>query len=181
MRESIKTSDHEAVEKLMQKQQELIALQEKMKAANSIIRSKKLSDSEKRQKMAEAGFSPKQYEVLKEPDFCGRIGFADYKLTNNGAEIRRLEKRITLLMKQRSEIVYKEIDHTWFREVHNPKEGRLQLLFEMKPSEGTRELLKKRGFKWSPSNGAWQRLLSFDSINILNSITDKIIAHETAN
>jgi hypothetical protein len=37
---------------------------------------------------------------------------------------------------------------------------RLQLLFDGKPDEKTRSVLKSNGFKWAPSQNAWQRQLT---------------------
>ena len=37
---------------------------------------------------------------------------------------------------------------------------RVQLVFDGKPDNETRDLLKKNGFKWAPSQGAWQRQLN---------------------
>lgn len=37
---------------------------------------------------------------------------------------------------------------------------RLQLIFEEKPEQEVREILKANGFKWSPKNGCWQRQLT---------------------
>ena len=36
-------------------------------------------------------------------------------------------------------------------------ENRVRLSFDGKPSAETRSLLKSNGFKWAPSQGAWQR------------------------
>ena len=44
--------------------------------------------------------------------------------------------------------------------VRNQSENRLQLVFDKKPSEEVRSLLKQNGFKWSPTNEAWQRFLN---------------------
>lgn len=41
--------------------------------------------------------------------------------------------------------------------VQNWKEDRLQILFESKPDRNTIDMLKKKAFKWSPTNLAWQR------------------------
>ena len=38
----------------------------------------------------------------------------------------------------------------------NEAENRLQLLFDEKPPEDQRRALKSEGFKWAPSQGAWQ-------------------------
>mgnify|MGYP001027153839 CR=1 FL=1 len=37
---------------------------------------------------------------------------------------------------------------------------RLRLVFNGKPDDETRNMLKSNGFKWSPKNSAWQRLLN---------------------
>lgn len=44
--------------------------------------------------------------------------------------------------------------------VRNKEAMRLQLMFDGKPEEKTREILKSNGFRWAPSNMAWQRLLN---------------------
>ena len=44
--------------------------------------------------------------------------------------------------------------------VRNKEEMRLQLIFDGKPDEKTRGILKSNGFRWAPSNMAWQRLLN---------------------
>lgn len=48
--------------------------------------------------------------------------------------------------------------------VANTDDNRLQLLFDGKPDEETRTALKKRGFKWSPRAGAWQRQLTNNAV-----------------
>ena len=42
----------------------------------------------------------------------------------------------------------------------NTEANRLQIFFEDKPDEATREVLKSNGFRWSPKAGAWQRQLT---------------------
>jgi hypothetical protein len=44
--------------------------------------------------------------------------------------------------------------------LRNKEEMRLQLMFDGKPDEKTRETLKSNGFRWAPSCMAWQRLLN---------------------
>lgn len=44
--------------------------------------------------------------------------------------------------------------------VRNKEVMRLQLIFDGKPEEETRNRLKSNGFRWAPSVGAWQRLLN---------------------
>ena len=46
----------------------------------------------------------------------------------------------------------------------NKEENRLQLIFDDKPPEEQRLALKSEGFKWAPSQGAWQRQLNQNAI-----------------
>ena len=50
---------------------------------------------------------------------------------------------------------------------------RLQIFFDGKPTEETRSILKSNGFKWSPSQTAWQRLLNGNAMSALERIKDK--------
>ena len=71
------------VERLQEKLDGLTRLQETMKAANKIIRSKKLAEVEKVDELVALGLSESTALKLMEPDFCGRIGFATFQLSNN--------------------------------------------------------------------------------------------------
>lgn len=104
-------------------------------------------------------FKESTARAMLTPDFCGRIGYADYKLTNNRAEIKRLEKRISQLMKQ-AEQETTERDAGFCRIIENVEENRLQLVFDGKPDAAIRAILKSHAFKWSPRNEAWQRQLT---------------------
>lgn len=44
--------------------------------------------------------------------------------------------------------------------IQNEELNRLQLKFNGKPNDKTREILKQHAFKWSPTNGVWQRQLT---------------------
>ena len=54
--------------------------------------------------------------------------------------------------------------------VRNKDEMRLQLVFDGKPAEKTREILKSNGFRWAPSQTAWQRLLNDNAEHALKRI-----------
>jgi len=56
--------------------------------------------------------------------------------------------------------------------VRNKEDMRLQLLFDGKPDEATRSTLKSNGFRWAPSQGAWQRLLNSNAEYALRRIAD---------
>ena len=83
----IKSDDENAIEKLQDKVDGLREDQERMKQANKAIRMK---DKEKGDAtLHDMGYTDEQIAQLREPDFCGRIGFPDYMLANNNANIRR--------------------------------------------------------------------------------------------
>ncbi|KAF0210447.1 MAG: hypothetical protein FD167_5393, partial [bacterium] len=44
--------------------------------------------------------------------------------------------------------------------VDSPTENRLQIFFPAKPSNDAITKLQQKGFKWSPTSGAWQRFRS---------------------
>lgn len=96
--------------------------------------------------------------------------------SNETAMIRRLESRLTELSKQREQIPAEtaETDHNGFSVKENTSINRLQILFDEKPDEETRSILKANGFKWSPREGAWQRQLTDNARTALCSIILKI-------
>lgn len=153
----ISSDDPQAVEKLEAKLATLEKHQEMMKAANAAIRMK---DPVKRDaKLADLGYTPEQITQLMEPDFCGRIGYPAYALQNNNANIRRIRGRIQEL-KKRSESTLKGWEFDRGRVVVNTTENRLQIIFDGKPDADIRTELKSEGFRWAPSQGAWQRQLT---------------------
>ena len=89
------------------------------------------------------------------------VPFPSYLLTNNNANIRRVRQRI-------EELSHKAEFVGWTfpsGEANvNEAENRLQLIFADKPDADTRQALKSEGFKWAPSQGAWQRQLNQNAI-----------------
>ena len=89
------------------------------------------------------------------------VPFPSYLLTNNNANIRRVRQRI-------EELSHKAEFVGWTfpggEAKVNEAENRLQLIFADKPDADTRQALKSEGFKWTPSQGAWQRQLNQNAI-----------------
>lgn len=138
------------------------AAQETMKKANALLR--KNDDAGLRA----LGFSDDQIAELKKPDFAGRVGFPNYRLTNNNAEIRRLRGRVEELQSRvervETEEAPKERTIGPGRIVENVAENRVQIFFDGKPSEEVRNALKSAAFRWAPSAGAWQRQLTPNAV-----------------
>ena len=156
----ISREDPQALEKLQSKLETLKASQEKMKAVNAYYRKyETLKDcpylSAKEIEIVEENF--KRYYPLHDKPY------PSYLLSNNNAEIRRLEKRIAELSRDK-ETGFVGWEFDGGEVVPNKENCRLQIFFDEKPNEEQRSVLKMRGFHWSPSEGAWQRQLNSNAI-----------------
>jgi hypothetical protein len=155
-RGGISSDDPNALEKLQTKLANAEHLQDFMKKANAVIKNYPTTELRIKALLPLCCHEEKLARNLMEPDYAGRIGFKDYQLTNNSAEIRRLRERIAELEKaalrqDREEVMEKYT----YRE--DTTENRLMFIFDGRPDEGIRVLLKGRGFKWSPTRNAWVR------------------------
>ena len=157
MEQPILSSDENAIEALEEKLADLTATQERMKAANKAIRMKDVEEGNG--VLASLGFSEEEIESLRTPDICGRIGFPDYELSNNNANIHRVSGRLESLKKVK-EAGDKQTECEFCKIVEDTSSMRIKLIFEGKPEPEVREVLKSRGFRWAPSQGAWQRQLT---------------------
>ena len=143
------SDDPDATEKLVDKIERLKKRQGVMKRANQLIR------KADREGLADLGFSEETITKLFAQDFAGRAGFPNYALENNSANIRRLEKRLAAI--QNAEETTEERFPDGVRLVDNVEANRLQIFFPEISSEEIRRELKRNGFHWSPTAGAWQR------------------------
>jgi hypothetical protein len=169
----ISSDDPEAVIKLKEKLESLHRNQEIMKNCNKIIKNKKLSDIEKIEQMKIQGLNEQQSVKMLQPDFCGRIGFASFQLSNNSQNMNTIKKRIDeLTRKSEQQTTEKEING--IKIIDNVEENRLQAFFNGKPSDEIRSKLKHSGFRWSPSNGCWQSYRNYHSKNKLEEICNSI-------
>lgn len=155
----VKTGQEGALEILEKKLENAKKSHVFMKAANAIIRSKKNVEE---RLQSELNISASQVTKLLTPDYANRKGIPQYMLTNNLAEIKRLEARVNEVKKlnTKREEGNKEKSFEGGSVVYNYGENRLQILFDQKPDEKMRTLLKSNGFKWAPSQSAWQRQLT---------------------
>ena len=170
-REIIKSDDERAIEKLEEKLDDMRKLQEQMKSANKALR---LKDTEAGDDLLrEMGYSEENIKSLREPDFCGRIGYPDYALSNNNANIHRVEGRIKEL-KATKERGGSEQEYKTFKVVENTEAMRYQIIFDGKPEPEIRDMLKSNGFKWAPSQGAWQRQITSNGRYALEHVVEKL-------
>lgn len=170
----ISGDDPQALEKLKAKVAKLKKHQELMKAANAAIRLKDRTAGDA--KLAELGFTQEEVKQLREPDYCGRVGYPAFELSNNNANIRRYEARIEELEKRSAEPALEGWEFDGGQVVVNTEMNRLQIIFDGKPDEAVRAELKAEGFRWAPSQKAWQRQLTDNAIRAVRRI--KSIAPE---
>lgn len=154
------------------------AEQSRMKEANKIIRDAKLAEKLKNfgltvtDALVTLGIPEAEAVAIQNPKQFGGMGYQHFRLTNNGAEIRRLKKRLEVEQAKAAQAATKTAPA---REYDTPTEGRVsyeehpddnrvRLIFEGKPADATRATLKAHGFRWSPTNSAWQRFLTGDGI-----------------
>ncbi len=174
----ISSDDEDAIRLLQVKIDKAEKFQATMKAANTIVRKKKLSDDEKVELLIQiGGISEETAQGLLSPDFAGRLGFPSYQLTNNGAKIRQTKKRIVELQREvdRDEVDDRTISvsGTACTLVENTDMNRLQLVFDGKPPDEVLEILNAHGFNWAPSQDAWQRQLNSNARRTVEIIRDK--------
>jgi hypothetical protein len=181
---AISSDDPEAIAKLKEKLTQLLAKQAHDVAINRTIRTAKRTATARTEPwepiaigaLKEMGLSERLAEIVVRPDFAGRVGMADYELRNNGAEIRRTEKRTAELTERAThEAPPIEI----YGDVRiEEAENRVRIYFPGKPAETVRSQLKSGGFRWSPTEGAWQRMASNDAWHVAHEMVKKAGGHD---
>lgn len=164
----ISADDPQAVEKLKAKLTALERLQDTMKQANAYYRKHKTLDGcpvLTAAQIADINASlAKSWRGQPKP-------FESFELSNNNANIRRLKERIAELEKRQAEPAPDGWTFDGGEVVMNKEENRVQILFDGKPDEQTRAVLKSHGFRWAPSQGAWQRQLTDNAIRAARKVT----------
>ena len=127
---AISGDDPDALQKLEAKLADLERLQTTMREANKAIRK---NDDDR---LRELGLSDEQIGKLKEPDFCGRIGFPDYALTNNNANIKRVKKRVEEMKAREGQETREWELAGGVTLIDNVEANRVQLVFPGKPEVG---------------------------------------------
>ena len=157
----ISSDNPEAVDLLREKLAKLEREQDMMKRANAIIRKHKAQPSAVPDLVA-LGLSEKNALLLLQPDFCGRFGFPGYETANNNANMRRIKQRIEELTAKAQTADQPDIEHDCgaYRVAECFEDNRVRVFFDGKPGEAVRGVLKANGFRWSPTAGAWQRMLN---------------------
>ncbi len=161
----VSSDDPDAVQKLRRQLVKLKQDHDRMTAANDAIRRyAKAGPLAQLTALTDMGFSDQRARQLLQGDVADRLGFPRWALTNSNANIRRIEKRIADLTARATvaerEAIAGEVEGLAFKLVENRDANRVQIEFAGKPSLDMRKRLKAAGFRWAPSQNAWQRQLS---------------------
>ena len=166
----ISSDNPDAIDKLEAKLQSLQESQQAMKAANAYYRKNKTLDGC-------PSISVKTVEEIKAQWARGwyvGIPFPPYSLSNNNANIKRVRDRLEGLKKRQ----VSSASEGWFfeggRVEMNAEENRVQIFFDAKPDADMRGELKGRGFRWAPSQSAWQRQLNANGIAAARAATKSL-------
>lgn len=156
----IMAGDDDAVARLTEKIAKAEALQVQYRTVNATIRKhRKGGPAAQIAALREAlNISEESAADLFKPDFAGRIGVADYQLSNNSAQIRSMKARLEHLKRCKAAPVV-EVEaknESGIRLEDSPADNRVRIFFPGKPDETVRTALKSHGFRWTPSLGCWQ-------------------------
>jgi hypothetical protein len=155
----ISSDDPDAVQKLREQLEHHRAAQARMRAVN-LAHKRWLKDPAT---LATSGLSEadQAHVVSYRPAYTWEPHpYPPYSFHNLSGNIRRIEKRIAQLGERVSEDTPSTVHPcAGYQVVENFGVNRLQLVFPGKPSAAARTLLKRNGYRWSPTEGAWQRML----------------------
>lgn len=137
--------------------------QELMKACNSILRKKSISEAEKvKAIMAATGWDESTARKCLIPDFAGRLGFS-YHLTNNSAGIKRMKARLAELQAKESTPTTSQ-EFPGGRITDDLELDRVCIYHDQKPAPEVILALKAEGWRWSPRACAWMRKRTVNSL-----------------
>jgi hypothetical protein len=143
--------------KLTEELAQCVRLQETMKAVN--VHWRKAGTcvgapgiTEEQARKLDGRIAATQYSWEKQP-------FSSYDLTNNNSKIKRLENKVMEASRG-----FAGWEFSGGHAEANTELNRLQLFFDERPNDSQRVNLKANGFKWAPSQEAWQRQLTDNAI-----------------
>lgn len=157
--DTISGDDPEAIGKLRVKLAELTARREQAVKINAAIRkSHKLGGDWAAFAAADImalGVGLQLAKAYTLPDAHGDIGVPGYRLRNWASECKRLAGRIAELEKRATAAPVAPVIVGAYSITE--EDNRLRVRFPGKPDAETRMALRRAGFLWAPSVGAWQR------------------------
>lgn len=168
-KEVIKSDDENAIEALEEKIDSLREVQENMKEINKYYRKHHTLEgcdllTEKQLQKLQGSMDQFGYD---------RSPYPSWALQNNLANIKRCQQRVDELKKTKEKGT-SEADYGDFKVIENIELMRIQIVFDGKPDEAIRSTLKSNGFRWAPSQGAWQRQLTSNGKYALRKVIEEL-------
>jgi hypothetical protein len=170
-RHGISNDDPEAADKLREKIAELEAASERMRLANICVRKNNLDG------LLKLDYTHEEAGQLMRPDFAGRRGYPSYALANNNSNCRRYKERLASIEAKAARIDAVE-DIGLVTVEMAPADNRVRVRFPEKPPSNVIGALKTAGFRWAPSEGAWQRQYSDAAIRYARLIASAMVPEE---
>ena len=169
---AIASDDPLASYKLSAKLEFLEDKQKRMKAANAHYRKHKTM----------RGYANLSDEVADRLDerikgdysWC-QAPYPPYELQNNNANIKTVRERLARLTSHREEQRISGYAFDGGKVVANYDIDRLQVFFDEKPDSDTRAEMKSNGFRWAPSEEAWQRQLTANALYAAKKLFKEVI------
>lgn len=124
----------------------------------------------------------------KEKGYSSKVineGISSPFTANQTADIRRNKERLEELQKRQAVIEERKntssdnttsnnnsgrVDFNGGYVYENPEMDRIQIIYDGKPERDVIDKLKHNGFRWSPSQGAWQRQLNRNGRMAVNRV-----------
>jgi hypothetical protein len=159
--DAISSDDPEALTRLRQKLADEESELGEIKAANAVLK--------RGGSVAEAAaLLTTQRDPVRHIEVWRSMGQRTLPTTNVTARIRATKKRIAEL-EARSVAPIREPERHGDATIEE-SENRVRIVFPGKPADAVREHLKRAGFHWSPSAGAWQRHASPQAWNAARAV-----------
>lgn len=130
---------------------------------------------EKLAKAQEEHQAYKDYNVKARKDKTAPL--MAYVMANSNGRIKGIKDRITQLERlaviaESTTTEERTTEINGIQIIDNIEAARLQIIFPGKPDADTRTQLKRNGFRWSPTNGAWQSYRSDRAERIAKEIAE---------
>ena len=163
----ILSNDENVIELLTEKIADLEAEKESMKALNAYYR---------KNETIEGYDGLITQDMQMHLDVVFKFNFIHCSLfdtSNINQEIKRNRDRLTQIQRVK-DAGTSETEYNGFRVVENSELMRLQIIFNGKPEPEVRDILKSNGFKWAPSQSAWQRQLTSNAKYSLKRVVEQL-------
>ena len=161
---AISSDDPEALARLKAELAAMEVKREAIKTKNRLARAGRLPDAE----------NPENPAAIRSIAGARRYPMPGYALRNLGANIRRVQQRIEQLSMREGRAA-RSYERGGVRVVENGDLNRLQVFTDGKPPQENRTWLKRSGFRWARSEGAWQRQIGDGAWNLAMQYLDTFV------